>query len=95
MVEVTVDLDNVAANAAGKTFINTVRWEFARWIDLDEDGIEDANESFNPLPGETGVSQKMTIVAPNLVVDKSSLATAINVTDIATFTIDVQNNGGQ
>ena len=94
VVEVTAVLNDTALNVPGKQFVNTAKWSFARWIDLDEDGIQDADEYFNPLPGESGISMPMTIVAPNLVVNKSSAATAINVTDNARFTIDVQNNGG-
>jgi uncharacterized repeat protein (TIGR01451 family)/fimbrial isopeptide formation D2 family protein len=94
VVEVTVVLDDTPTNMPGMPFTNTAVWQFSRWIDLDEDGIQDANEFFNPLPGESGTSAPMTIVAPNLVVNKTSPATAINVTDTAAFTIDVQNSGG-
>ena len=94
VVEVTAVLNDTPANVPGMQFINTAKWSFARWIDLDEDGIQDANEYFNPLPGESGISTPMTIVGPNLVVNKTSPATALNVTDTALFTIDVQNSGG-
>ncbi|MFZ2948172.1 MAG: isopeptide-forming domain-containing fimbrial protein [Desulfuromonadaceae bacterium] len=94
VVEVTAVLNDTPANVPGLPFTNTARWSFARWIDLDEDGIQDAGEYFNPLPGESGISTPMTIVAPNLVVNKTSLATAINLGDTAAFTIDVQNSGG-
>ena len=94
VVEVTAVLNDTPVNVPGMQFVNTARWSFARWIDLDEDGIQDANEYFNPLPGESGISTPMTIVAPNLVVTKTSPATAINLGDTAAFTIDVQNSGG-
>ena len=94
VVEVTAVLNDTPANVPGMQFINTAKWSFSRWIDLDEDGIQDANEYFNPLPGESGISTPMTIVAPNLVVNKTSPATAINLGDAAAFTIDVQNSGG-
>ncbi len=94
VVEVTAILNDTPINVPGMQFINTARWSFSRWIDLNEDGIQDANEYFNPLPGESGISLPMSIVAPNLVVDKTSKTTALNVGDMAVFTIDVQNNGG-
>ncbi len=95
VVEITVALDNTVTNVAGKTFTNTVKWWFSRWIDLNEDGIVDTNtEFFNPLPGETGISQTMAIAEPKLVVNKTSNTTALNVGDPAIFTIDVQNSGG-
>ncbi len=94
MVEVTVVLDDTPTNVPGRQFTNTAKWQFSRWIDLDEDGIVDSNEFFNPLPGESGISAPMTIVAPDLVVNKTSPATALNLGDTAAFTIDVQNSGG-
>lgn len=93
-VEVTAVLNDTPANLPGMQFINTAKWSFSRWIDLDEDGLQDANEYFNPLPGESGISTPMTIVAPNLVVNKTSTATALNLGDTAAFSIDVQNSGG-
>jgi uncharacterized repeat protein (TIGR01451 family) len=94
VVELTALLNDTPANVPGMQFVNTAKWSFSRWIDLNEDGIQDANEYFNPLPGESGISLPMTIVAPNLVVDKTSPATAINLGNVAGFTIDVQNSGG-
>jgi large repetitive protein len=94
VVEVTAILNDTPGNVPGMQFINTAKWSFSRWIDLDEDGIQDANEYFNPLPGESGIATPMTIVAPNLVVNKTSPATALNLGDTAAFTIDVQNSGG-
>jgi large repetitive protein len=94
VVDVTAVLNDTPANVPGIQFVNTAKWSFARWIDLNEDGIQQPNEYFNPLPGESGISTPMTIVAPNLLVNKTSPATAINLGDTAAFTIDVQNGGG-
>jgi uncharacterized repeat protein (TIGR01451 family)/fimbrial isopeptide formation D2 family protein len=94
VVEITVVLDNVAGNANGTVFTNTAKWEFSRAVDIDEDGVIEPGEFFNPLPGESGISPAMTIAAPNLVVTKSSTTTALDLADTATFRIDVQNSGG-
>ncbi|MCK4834549.1 MAG: DUF11 domain-containing protein, partial [Gammaproteobacteria bacterium] len=85
IVEVTVVLNDTAANVAGNTFINTAKWEFSRLID---------NQFFSPLPGENGITLPLTIAEPNLVVTKSNPDTVLNVGILSTFTIDVQNNGG-
>lgn len=85
IVEITVVLNGTLANAAGTTFINTAKWSFGRLID----GV-----FYDPLPGEWGVSQPMTIAEPRLVVSKTSTATAINLGDSAAFTINAQNTGG-
>jgi len=79
-----------ATNVPGTTFVNTATWSFGRLITL-ADGTQDF---FDPLPGESGVSQAMIIAEPDYVVDKWTLATAINLTDSPTFTIDAQNTGG-
>ncbi len=94
VIEVEVVLDDTPTNQPGLSFTNTATWQFSRWIDLNENGLIEANEFFNPLPGESGISAPMTIVAPVLVVNKTSPATALNVGDPAIFTIDVQNTGG-
>lgn len=109
IIDLTVVADDVAANSAGTTFTNIAEWVFSRSIDLDEDGKIDnepagvdldgdgifgEQEFFSPLPGESGVSTPMTIAEPNLVVTKSSPATALNLGDMATFTVDVENIGG-
>ena len=73
IVEITVVLDNTPTNVAGKTFTNIAKWWFSRWIDLNEDGIEQANEFFNPLPGQSGTAQTMIIGEPYLMVDKFGL----------------------
>jgi uncharacterized repeat protein (TIGR01451 family)/fimbrial isopeptide formation D2 family protein len=85
VVEITVVLDNTPANTPGTPFINTAQWSFGRLID----GVY-----YQPLPGESGVTQPMTIAGPNLVVTKTGSETALNLGVPATFTIDVQNTGG-
>ena len=85
IVEITVVPDNTPANAAGRTFVNIAKWSFGRLIE---------GEFYAPLPGEWGVSEPMTIAEPSLVVNKSSVETAINLGVPVTFTIDIQNVGG-
>ena len=85
IVEITVVPDNTAANAAGRTFVNTAKWSFGRLIE----GV-----FYAPLPGEWGISEPMTIAEPSLLVNKTSSETALNLGIPATFTIDVQNVGG-
>ncbi len=85
VVEIMVVLDETPANVAGVQFINTAKWWFGRLIE----GV-----SYDPLPGEWGVTPPMTIVEPNLQVTKSSSETAINLATQVPFTIDVQNVGG-
>ncbi len=94
VVEVTAVLDDTPANQPGLSFTNTATWQFSRWIDLNENGLREDNEFFNPLPGESGISEPMVIVEPELVVTKTSDETALNLGVIATFTVDVQNIGG-
>ncbi|MDH5600873.1 MAG: isopeptide-forming domain-containing fimbrial protein, partial [Gammaproteobacteria bacterium] len=105
-IKITLVLDDTVLNTVGKQFTNTARWSFSRWIDLDENGIvEDGtfdadgdgileDEFFDPLPGENGVSLPITIAEPALVVSKTSNETALNLGIPATYSIDVQNNGG-
>jgi len=92
-IAITVVADNTNLN--GTQFVNTATWNFGRLIniDLDGDGIPEPN-FFDPLPGENGVTDPLTIGAPDLVVTKSSPDTAINLGSSVTFTIDVQNTGG-
>ena len=84
-IQMTVVLDNVPSNVAPTPFTNTANWWFGRIID----GV-----TYNPLPGQGGVSQPMTIVEPNLTLQKSSAYTNINVGTAAPFTLNVQNTGG-
>ncbi|MEN8258287.1 MAG: isopeptide-forming domain-containing fimbrial protein, partial [Thermodesulfobacteriota bacterium] len=89
VVEITVVLDDTPTNVTGTVITNTAKWWFGRLIDID--GVP---TFFDPLPGEWGVSQPMTIAEPNLVVTKSGSETALNLGIPATFTIDLQNTGG-
>jgi hypothetical protein len=52
VIELTVVLDDVPANALGTQFINTAKWDFGRLID---------GQFFEPLPGEWGISPPLTI----------------------------------
>ena len=85
VLRLTVVLDDTATNVPGTQFVNTAHWELGRIIN----GTE-----YEPLPGQDGITQPMTIVGPNLVVNKTSSETALNLGVPATFTIDVQNTGG-
>ncbi|WP_237066513.1 isopeptide-forming domain-containing fimbrial protein [Microbulbifer guangxiensis] len=91
IVEITVVLDDVAGNVPGTVFQNTAEWEFARNVDTDGDGV--ADQFFNPLPGERGQSQPMTIAAPDLVMTKTTTATAVSLENIP-YVLDVENVGG-
>ena len=83
-INLTVVLNNnTTVNAPGTQFINTAKWDFGRLID---------GTFYAPLPGEWGVTQPMTIAAPNLVVTKSGPAT-MNLGQWGNFAIDVQNTG--
>jgi uncharacterized repeat protein (TIGR01451 family)/fimbrial isopeptide formation D2 family protein len=84
-IQLTVMLDDIGTNVAGTQFTNTARWWFGRVID----GV-----FYSPLPGQSGVSQPMTIAEPNIVVTKSSSVANLNVGSTATYTIDAQNIGG-
>lgn len=83
--DIDVVLDNTANNAIGTSFINTATWEFSRIID----GV-----TYDPLPGESGRAELVTISAPDMTVTKSSTATAINFSDTPEFVINAQNSGG-
>ncbi|WP_303722870.1 isopeptide-forming domain-containing fimbrial protein [Malonomonas rubra] len=85
IVELTVVLDDSPVNTVGTSFTNTAKWSFGRLIE---------GEFYSPLPGEWGVSEPMTIAAPELVVTKTSDETALNLGVPVTFTIEVQNVGG-
>jgi hypothetical protein len=84
VVEITVVLDDTAANAPGTQFTNTAKWMFGRLID---------GTYYEPLPGEWGISEPMTIVGPDLVLTKTGPATVVNLGEWAEFTIDVWNSG--
>jgi uncharacterized repeat protein (TIGR01451 family)/fimbrial isopeptide formation D2 family protein len=85
VLEITVVLNDTPANVPGTVFTNTAMWWFGRLID----GV-----FYEPLPGEWGISDPMTIIEPDLVVTKTSNETALNLGVTANFTIDVHNTGG-
>jgi len=84
VVEITVVLDNTSKNAPGTQFINTAKWVFGRLID----GV-----FYEPLPGEWGQTEPMTIVKPNLVVTKTGPASVVNLGQWSDFTVGVLNSG--
>ena len=83
VIEVTVVLNDTPTNVPGTSFINTAKWEFGRLI---------GGVFYQPLPGEWGVTQPMTVAAPVLTVTKSGPAT-MNLGQWGNFAIDVQNTG--
>ena len=62
VIELTVVLDATPANVPGSQFVNTAKWQFGRLID---------GTFFEPLPGEWGITEPMTIAAPELVMTKT------------------------
>jgi uncharacterized repeat protein (TIGR01451 family)/fimbrial isopeptide formation D2 family protein len=84
VLNITVVLDDTPANAPGTQFINTATWQFGRQID---------NVYYEPLPGESGITEPMTIVGPDLVVTKTGPTSVINLGQWAEFTVDVWNRG--
>ncbi|MDF1526735.1 MAG: isopeptide-forming domain-containing fimbrial protein [bacterium] len=84
VIELTVVLDDTGNNTPGTQFFNTAKWLFGRLID----GV-----FYEPLPGEWGVTDPMTIVEPALVVTKTGSSSVINLGEWAQFTIDVSNSG--
>jgi hypothetical protein len=86
-VDITVVLEDTPTNSVGTQFINTAKWEFGRLID----GI-----FYEPLPGERGISDPITIGGPELVVTKtgpSTLGRTLNLGEWGTFSIEAQNTG--
>jgi uncharacterized repeat protein (TIGR01451 family)/fimbrial isopeptide formation D2 family protein len=87
VIEITLVLDDTPTNAPGTQFINVAEWEFGRFID----GVFHA-----PLPGENGITEPLTIAAPNLVMTKTGPATlglTLNLGQWGNFALDVQNTG--
>ena len=84
VIHLTVVLDNTATNAPGTQFVNTAKWQFGRLIE---------GTYYEPLPGEWGRTEPMTIVKPALVVTKTGPTSVINRGQWAAFTIDVWNGG--
>src|SRR5712692_717040 len=83
IINITVVLNNVPANAPGTQFFNTAKWQFGRLIN----GI-----FYAPLPGEDGITPPMTIAAPNLVLTKTG-PTTMSVGQWGQFGLNVQNTG--
>jgi uncharacterized repeat protein (TIGR01451 family)/fimbrial isopeptide formation D2 family protein len=87
VIEITVVLDDTPANVPGSQFVNTAKWQFGRLID----GV-----FFEPLPGEWGITEPLTIAAPELVMTKTGPATlglSLNLGEVGDFSLDVQNTG--
>jgi uncharacterized repeat protein (TIGR01451 family) len=87
VIEITVVLDDTPANAPGTQFVNTAKWDFGRLID----GVY-----YEPLPGEWGITEPLTIAAPQLIVTKTGPATlgrTLNLGEWGDFAIDVHNTG--
>jgi uncharacterized repeat protein (TIGR01451 family)/fimbrial isopeptide formation D2 family protein len=87
IVEITVVLLDTPANAPGTQFVNTAKWSFGRLIE----GI-----FYEPLPGEWGISEPLTIAAPELVMTKTgpaSLNRTLNLGEWGVFGLDIYNSG--
>ena len=87
VIEITVVLEDTPVNAPGTQFVNTAKWEFGRLID----GV-----FYEPLPGEWGISEPLTIAAPALIVTKTGPATlglTLNLGEWGVFGLDVHNIG--
>jgi large repetitive protein len=87
VIEITVVLDDTPTNAPGTQFINTAEWEFGRLID---------DVFYEPLPGESGITEPMTIAEPVLTVTKTGPATlgsTLNLGEWGHFGVEVENTG--
>ncbi|HSG58583.1 MAG TPA: SdrD B-like domain-containing protein [Woeseiaceae bacterium] len=87
VIEVNVVLQDTPTNAPGTQFVNIAKWDFGRLIE----GI-----FYEPLPGEWGISEPLTIAAPDLVVTKTgpaSIGRTLNLGEWGDFGIDVHNTG--
>ncbi|MFZ8983685.1 MAG: hypothetical protein ACO213_05315 [Steroidobacteraceae bacterium] len=84
VIDLTVVLENTPANVPGRLFVNTAKWDFGRLVE----GV-----FYEPLPGEWGISEPMTIVAPVLEMTKTGPDT-LNYAEWGNFTLDVRNSGG-
>jgi hypothetical protein len=87
IIDLTVVLDDSPANAPGTLFVNTAKWDFGRLIE---------GTFYEPLPGEWGVSEPMTIAAPALEVTKTGPTTigrTLNLGQWGQFGVDVHNTG--
>ncbi len=87
VIEITAVLEDTPANAPGTQFVNTARWSFGRLVD----GV-----FYEPLPGEWGITEPLTIAAPDLVMTKTGPATlnrTLNLGEWGDFGLDVFNAG--
>jgi uncharacterized repeat protein (TIGR01451 family)/fimbrial isopeptide formation D2 family protein len=84
VINLTVVLDATATNVPGTQFVNTAKWQFGRLIE---------GTYYEPLPGEWGRTEPMTIVRTDLVVTKTGPTSVVNLGEWAEFTIDVSNGG--
>ena len=87
VIEITVVLEDSPVNVIGTQFVNTAKWNFGRLID----GV-----FYEPLPGEWGISEPLTIAGPNLIVTKTGPATlgrTLNLGEWGEFAVDVHNTG--
>ncbi len=87
VIEMTVVLEDTPTNAPGTQFFNTARWSFGRLIE----GV-----FYEPLPGEWGISEPLTIAAPDLVMTKTGPATlnrTLNLGEWGVFGLDLHNTG--
>ena len=87
IIEIDVVLQDTPNNAPGTQFINRAWWDFGRLID----GV-----FYEPLPGEWGITEPLTIAAPELVVTKTGpadIGRTLILGEWGNFGIDVQNNG--
>jgi uncharacterized repeat protein (TIGR01451 family) len=87
VIEITVILEDTPTNAPGTQFVNTAKWSFGRLIN---------DVFYEPLPGEWGVTEPMTIAAPNLVLTKTGPATlnrTLNLGEWGQFGLDIHNTG--
>ena len=87
VIELTVVLEDTPVNAPGTQFVNTAKWSFGRLIE---------DEFFEPLPGEWGITEPLTIAAPELVMTKTGptdLSRTLNLGEWGEFGLDVLNTG--
>jgi len=87
VIEITVVLEDTPVNAPGTQFVNTAKWVFGRLID----GV-----FYEPLPGEWGISEPLTIAAPELIMTKSgptTLGRTLNLGEWGLFGLDIHNIG--
>jgi uncharacterized repeat protein (TIGR01451 family) len=87
VIALTVVLEDTPANSPGTQFTNTATWDFGRLIE---------GTFYEPLPGEWGISEPMTIASPSLVVTKTgptTLGRTLNLGQWGQFGIDVHNAG--